>query len=136
MRLTSLLGRALWFAAGTVAMLVLEASSRHEGRRGSAARLLLDRVRPAPVADDTVELRVRKKLGRVARNPSAIAVAIAHGCVDLRGAVSTHERARIVRAISKVSGVDAVLDLMTEPPALPPRAPVAPLLLPARSALV
>lgn len=118
MRLTSLLGRALWFAAGTAAMLLLEAGSRRKGRRGNAARLLLERVRPAPVTDDTVEVRVRKKLATVASNPSAIAVSIEHGCVDLRGAVTTRERARIVRAVSKVSGVDSVLDLMTEPAAL------------------
>lgn len=124
MRRTSLLGRALWFAAGTVAMLVLEAGSRHKGRRGNAARLLLERVRPTPVTDDTVEVRVRKKLGKVASNPSAIALSIEHGCVDLRGAVTTRERARIVRAVAKVSGVDSVLDLMTEQPTLKPRAAV------------
>ncbi len=114
MSVSRLLRRVLWFAAGTAAMLVLERGSRHKGRRGSAARLLLDRIRPAPVSDDTVDSRVRNKLKSVASNPSAITVSIEHGCVDLRGAVQTRERARIVRAISNIGGVDAVVDLMTE----------------------
>lgn len=136
MTVSRLLRRVLWFAAGTAAMLVLERGSRHKGRRGSAARLLLDRIRPAPVTDETLDSRVRKKLASVARNSSAITASIEHGCVELRGAVQTRERARIVRAISNIGGVDAVVDLMTEEPALarrdglsrraPARPPLAP----------
>jgi hypothetical protein len=108
--------RALWFAGSAVAMLALETFARRKGRRGNAARALLERVRPRPIDDDTVEARVRKKLARTASRPDAITVSIEHGCVDLRGAVPTRERAQIVRAISGVRGVDSVLDLMTEPP--------------------
>lgn len=82
---------------------------------GGAAARLLAIVRPAPLTDATVEVHVRKKLARTARDPSAISISIEHGCVDLRGPVDTRERARIVRAVAGVRGVDSVIDLMTEP---------------------
>lgn len=82
----------------------------------SVVRTLLDLVRPAPVSDETVEARVRRKLARTAAHPQNITVSIEHGCVDLRGPVETRERARIVKAIATVRGVDSVVDLMTEPP--------------------
>jgi len=108
--------RLFSFAVAGVAMLALEAVAR---RRGSSAsrvvRALLARVRPPAVADHTVEERVRRKLARTAQRPGAIVVSIEHGCVDLRGPVETRERARIVRAVATVPGVDSVLDLMTEP---------------------
>jgi hypothetical protein len=107
----------LVFAAGAVAMLALEAISARRGGFSRFARKLLEMIRPEPVADQTLEARVRRKLARTARNPEAITVSIEHGCVDLRGPVETRERARIVRAISRVRGVDAILDLMTEPQA-------------------
>jgi hypothetical protein len=103
-------------AAGAGAMLALERLARRRGLlRGNPAQRFLDMIRPAPVDDDTIEARVRRKLARTAHDPNAIAVAIEHGCVDLRGPVDTRERARIVRAVSMVPGVDSVLDLMTEP---------------------
>jgi hypothetical protein len=106
----------LAFAAGGVVLLVLEALGRRKGgRAGAGAPTLLARMRPKPVADDTVEVRVRKRLARTASDPASIVVSIEHGCADLRGPVETRERARIVRAVSTVPGVDSVLDLMTEP---------------------
>jgi len=106
----------LAFAAGGVVLLVLESVGRRKGgHAGAGARALLARIRPEPVADDTVELRVRKRLVRTASDPSSITVSIEHGCADLRGPVETRERARIVRAVATVPGVDSVLDLMTEP---------------------
>lgn len=111
----------LAFAAGGVVLLVLEAVGRRKGgHAGARARALVARLRPKPVADDTVELRVRKRLARTASAPEAITVSVEHGCADLRGLVETRERARIVRAVSTVRGVDSVLDLMTE---LAPGAP-------------
>ncbi|GAC1518717.1 MAG: hypothetical protein NVS3B10_20640 [Polyangiales bacterium] len=106
----------LAFAAGAAVLLAMEAIGRRKGgHAGAGARALLARMRPKPVADDTVELRVRKKLARTASDPAAIVVFIEHGCADLRGPVETRERARLVRAVSTVRGVDSVLDLMTEP---------------------
>jgi hypothetical protein len=106
----------LAFAAGSAVLLVLEAIGRRKGgHAGAGARALLARVRPRGVDDGTVEMRVRKRLARTASDPAAITVAIEHGCADLRGPVETRERARIVRAVSTVRGVDSVLDLMTEP---------------------
>lgn len=108
--------RVLAFAAAAAAMLALEAVARRRGRgTARAVRALLERLRPEAVADDTVEARVRRRLARTAREPDAIVVSIEHGCVDLRGPVDTRERARVVRAVATVAGVDSVLDLMTEP---------------------
>ena len=45
----------LSFVGGGAAMLALDAVARRGGRGGSAVRALLDRMRPAPVADDTVK---------------------------------------------------------------------------------
>ncbi len=105
--------------------MVLESIGRRRGgRAGAGARALLARVRPKPVTDDTVEALVRKRLARTASDPASIIVSIEHGCADLRGPVETRERARIVRAVSTVRGVDSVLDLMTEPVAV--RGPPAP----------
>jgi hypothetical protein len=102
-------------------MLALEAGARRRGYgAGRAVRGLLARVRPPAVTDDTVAARVRETLARTAHDPEAITVAIEHGCVDLRGPVDTRERARIVKAIATVRGVDSVLDLMTEPSATHP----------------
>lgn len=116
MKSKSALRAMLAFAAGGVALLVLEYIGRRQGgRAGAGARALLARVRPMPVGDDTVEVRVRKRLARTASAPASIVVSIEHGCADLRGPVETRERARIVRAVSTVRGVDSVLDLMTEP---------------------
>jgi hypothetical protein len=111
----------LAFAAGGAVLLVLEGIARRRGGlAGRSVRKLLARVRPKPVDDDTVVARVRRKLARTATAPQALTVAIEHGCVDLRGPVETRERARIVRAVSTVRGVDSVLDLMTEPMARAP----------------
>jgi hypothetical protein len=96
-------------------MLALDAASRTRGRRGAAARALLARARPRPVGDEALAARVRKKLRATAHDPAAITVSIEHGCVDLRGPVETRERAKVVRAVARLPGVDAVLDLMTEP---------------------
>ena len=106
----------LGFAAGAFVLGALERLARRRlGGSAVGARALLARLRPKPVADDTVEVRVRRKLARTACHPDAIRVTIEHGCVDLRGPVETRERARIVQAVARVRGVDAVLDLMTEP---------------------
>lgn len=74
-------------------------------------------LRPKRVKDDVVARRVRIELERIAGQPSAIQIAVEHGCVELRGPVETHERARIVREVARLRGVDAVVDLMTEPAA-------------------
>lgn len=80
-------------------------------RRATAA------LRPAPVTDESVRERVRTKLDRLASHARSITVMVEHGCVELRGPIETRERARVVRGIAKLRGVDAVVDLMTEPEA-------------------
>jgi len=74
-------------------------------------------LRPAPVTDEAIRERVRAKLGRLAAHSRSITVMVEHGCVELRGPIETRERARVVRAVAKLKGVDAVVDLMTEPEA-------------------
>lgn len=74
-------------------------------------------LRPAPVTDEAIRERVRTKLDRMASRAPSITVMVEHGCVELRGPIETRERARVVRAIAKLKGVDAVVDLMTEPEA-------------------
>lgn len=67
------------------------------------------------MSDDAIRSRVRQKLDRVAEHAPALSVTVEHGCVELRGPVETNERARVVRDVARVKGVDAVVDLMTEP---------------------
>ncbi len=65
--------------------------------------------------DRTTAARVRTMLDWVARTPALIAVTVEHGCVELRGPIATDERARVIRDVARVKGVDAVVDLLTEP---------------------
>lgn len=74
-------------------------------------------LRPAPVTDDAVRARVRTKLEQLTARSPSISVMVEHGCVELRGPIETRERGRVVRAVAKLKGVDAVVDLMTEPEA-------------------
>jgi osmotically-inducible protein OsmY len=114
--MTKVLRAVLGLAAGAMVLVLLEKVARQRQPGASvAARALLSRLRPRPVDDETVAVRVRRKLARTARDPDAIRVTIEHGCVDLRGRVATRERARIVQAVARVRGVDSVIDLMTEP---------------------
>jgi hypothetical protein len=105
---------ALALVAGALVLAALERLMRHRHDGSAVVRGLLVRLRPRPVGDGTVALRVRRSLVRTALRPESITVRIEHGCVDLRGRVGTDERARIVRAVARVRGVDSVIDLMTE----------------------
>lgn len=106
--------RMLLSFVGTGAlMLAVDAISRR--RRGALLRKLLGVIRPLPVDDGTVRARVRSKLEQTAERAASIAISVEHGCVELRGPIGTHERARVVREVARVKGVDAVVDLMTEP---------------------
>ncbi len=110
-----LLRAMLGFAVGALVLRALERLAvRWLGGSAVGARGMLKRLRPAPLRDDTVLVAVRGKLARKAQAPELISARIEHGCVDLRGIVETRERARIVRAVARVRGVDSVIDLMTE----------------------
>lgn len=63
---------------------------------------------PRPVDDETLVARVRSKLGRVSRHPSAIHVVAHDGRIALAGHVLADEAQCIVRAASCVTGVAAV----------------------------
>jgi hypothetical protein len=79
-----------------------------------SAERVLDHLRPKPIPDTQTHELVRAKLVLVCAHPERIAVGVEHGCVTLAGAIATHERARAVRAIAKVRGVDSVVDLLHE----------------------
>jgi hypothetical protein len=61
-----------------------------------------------PVDDETLVARVRSKLGRVSRHPSAIEVAARDGRVELSGHVLAEEVQCIVHCVSSVPGVAGV----------------------------
>jgi hypothetical protein len=88
-----------------------------------SAERVLDHLRPKPVSDTATHELVRAKLALVSEHPERIAVGVEHGCVTLAGALATHERGKVVRAISKVHGVDSVVDLLHEENDLAPAAP-------------
>jgi osmotically-inducible protein OsmY len=76
-------------------------------------------LRPTPTTDEAIHKRVRQKLERSTKHGPSISVAVEHGCVELRGPIETEERGRVVQEIARVKGVDAVVDLMTEPERVP-----------------
>ncbi|HWL87014.1 MAG TPA: hypothetical protein VNO21_14505 [Polyangiaceae bacterium] len=64
------------------------------------------------VPDDVVQARVRSALGHVCSHPHAIHVTVDQGCVELTGVVLNHERASVIRHLSRVRGVSLVKDLL------------------------
>src|SRR4051812_21556571 len=75
---------------------------------------MLEVLRPKPVADATVDNHVRSLLSRICAHPEAVQAVVEHACVTLRGIVSTEERARVVRRVAELRGVDSVIDLLRE----------------------
>jgi uncharacterized membrane protein len=67
-----------------------------------------------PVIDNVVEGAAEAALTRLTPHAGAIHLSAEHGCVVLTGDVLTSERARVVREVAGVEGVDSVVDLMTE----------------------
>ena len=106
----SLLRRVASFVGVGILMVIFDkvVPRRRVGR-------LLALARPAPTSDRVTLERVRRVVGKTATQPHLIHATVEHGCVELRGPVVTRERARLVRAIAGVSGVDSIVDLMTEP---------------------
>ncbi len=86
------------------------------GGRSQRGRVLsrLSRLRRRPVPDDTLETRVKRRLTHLSPHAALLHVTLEHGCVTLAGLVRTEERAKIVREIARLDGVDSVIDLMTE----------------------
>jgi|GEM_PF-2121322 len=109
--MSRVLRKAFSFVAAGAFLIVLERVSRRSG----AMRRLLAKVRPTPVTDASVEGRVRAQLQRAATRPELIQVSVEHGCVELRGPIETRERAQLVQELSRLRGVDAIVDLLTEP---------------------
>src|SRR5215813_14234743 len=64
------------------------------------------------VSDETLEARVRSKLGRLVSHPHAIAVAVDQGRVALSGPVPAGEVNGLLRGVSKIPGVQVVKDAL------------------------
>jgi hypothetical protein len=76
---------------------------------GARARSVLEK--PETPSDDVLVARVRSRLGRVTSHAHAIAVRAKDGNeIELKGPALASEHDRIVRAIARVPGVDAVDD--------------------------
>jgi hypothetical protein len=101
--------------AGATAIFMLEPRVRPR-RVVSAVR----RVRPVlgsrGVVDRSLAAEVASRLDDLTPRAPAIQVSAEHGCVLLTGDVLTNERARLVRDVAAVPGVDSVVDLLTERP--------------------
>jgi osmotically-inducible protein OsmY len=67
-------------------------------------------LRRRPVDDGRLLERVRAKLGRVVSHPHAVTVDATGGRVRLRGSVLESEVSRLMRAVSRVPGVKAVVN--------------------------
>jgi CBS domain-containing protein len=72
------------------------------------------RRRSEPASDQVIEERVRSVLGRVSSHVSAIDVAVADGCVALRGPILEREHARLLRTVGRVPGVRAIEDQLEQ----------------------
>src|SRR5437016_7506812 len=64
--------------------------------------------RREPVNDQTLEARVRSRLGRAARHLGSLTVIAANGVITLRGPVLADEVSGVVRRVESVRGVRAV----------------------------
>jgi hypothetical protein len=115
----------LGLTAGTLALLLLDPRTRRGAARGSRRLVAGARERlPAllqrkSVADRALEVEVRATLDHLTERARALDIAAERGCVVLKGSVLTEERARIVREVARMRGVDSVVDLMTERHAIP-----------------
>ena len=109
--------------ASGAALLLVDDGARVRSRRVLAsARKRLSRK---PIVDQELTHEVRAKLEQSTAHANAIRVEVDHACVVLAGHVVTDERARLVRAVSRVAGVDSVVDLMTEHPSAADFPPVS-----------
>lgn len=68
--------------------------------------------RPDHADDRTIQERVRAELGRLSSHPGAIEVTSEDGIVRLRGDILEDEVAKVVRGVSRVRGVEEVVNEM------------------------
>jgi hypothetical protein len=64
----------------------------------------------SPANDRVIEERVRAQLGRVSSHPAAITVFVSDGRVTLSGPILESERDLVCRSISRVRGVEDLVD--------------------------
>ena len=69
-------------------------------------------IKNQEVTDETLEARVRSKLGRLVSRPHAIAVAVDRGRVAISGPVHAEEVKGLLRGVSKIPGVRMVKDAL------------------------
>lgn len=74
------------------------------------------RMRQEETSDEVLVNRVRSKMGRVVKSPSAIEVCVHEGCVELKGEVRAAEVEELIATVRNVPGVATVknhLDIYT-----------------------
>jgi hypothetical protein len=81
--------------------------------RASGVRARLRPLDQGVVDDEVLEARVRTALGRATSHPGAIDVISVNGIVTLTGPVLANEHDAIWRAVSRVAGVQDVIDQLT-----------------------
>jgi len=64
------------------------------------------------VTDDLLRERVRSKMGHYVSHPGAVRIAADAGTVTLTGAILSEEAPRLIKAMSKISGVKRIDDQM------------------------
>ena len=90
-----------------------EATGRDLRNRVSGMASTATRLFQADTADDSVVTdRVRARVGRFAGHPAAIGIVTTAGVVHLSGPVLAAEADHLVRAVSRVRGVQRVEDLL------------------------
>jgi hypothetical protein len=67
-------------------------------------------LRREDVSDELLIERVRARLGHLTEHANAIGVGVKNGCVTLSGPVLTQDQHAIVRGVSRVPGVRALID--------------------------
>src|SRR5690606_31939967 len=113
--------RALARDRGAGAVRELEHSARAAGRdasnrmRGAVAEAG-SHMDDAPVADGTLDDRIRAKLGHLMDRPSAVEVTVNGGHVTLSGEATDEEAAEVARYVAGMQGVSDVESRLSSPP--------------------
>jgi osmotically-inducible protein OsmY len=81
--------------------------------RAMGVRAWLQRTEAGPVDDGVLAARVRSALGRATSHPGSIGVTSVSGIVTLTGPVLAREYDALYRAVSRVPGVEDVIDHLT-----------------------
>lgn len=96
-------------AVGRKAKHFAEARSRRAANRmlGVLARAR-SRLSHPPIDDDTLQARIRARLGHIVEHPGAVEVKVNDGHVELTGSASTSEVDELVDSVAAMQGVEGI----------------------------